>query len=161
NGWPGAAKLIFALPNVIAAYLSFRIAERVIPKDWPLRKLMAGGVALYGCIGAATLPTMGTSMSELVAGVFVLVAILSWLSRDTLNAYVATSLAELSCGIAVGLKLTCVPIFIGVLAGIFASHVRQRGIAVRHCLLFGALGALACLSVAGWWWLHIYSELGN
>jgi hypothetical protein len=161
NGWPGAAKLIFALPNVIAAYLSFRIAERVIPKDWPLRKLMAGGVAIYGCIGAATLPTMGTSMSELVAGVFVLVAILSWLSRDTLNGYVAISLAAVSCGIAVGLKLTCVPMFIGVLAGIGASHGRQPGIAARHCLLFGALGALASLSVAGWWWLHIYSELGN
>jgi hypothetical protein len=161
NDWPGAAKVIFALPNVMAAFCTFQIAERITPGDWPLRKLLSGLVALYGCTGAAALSTIGTSMSDLVAGVFVLLAVLIWIVREKFNRYVTICLAAISCGAAVGFKLTCVPMFVGMLGGITASHFRQPRIAVRYCLIFGALGALTCLLVAGWWWLQIYSRFGN
>jgi hypothetical protein len=161
NDWPGVTKVIFALPNVLAAYCAFQIAERITPADWPLRKALSGLVALYGCTGAAAVPTIGTSMSDLVAGVFVLVAVLICIVRDKFTPYVTICLAAMSCGAAVGLKLTCLPMFFGMLGGISASYFRQPRIAIRYCAIFGAVGAGTCLLMAGWWWLQIYTKFGN
>ncbi len=161
NERPTALLIVFSIPTTLAAFLVFLIGLTMLPLNRPFRHVFAWLLGLFGCISAASLPTLGTSMSEWVAGIFLLAAVWTWLSAPREGAWRYVVFAGLCAGLAVGLKLTNAPYFIGLLAAIFIAGLGRPMRAFRHGVLFAGAGALACVVVAGWWWWHLYATYGN
>ena len=91
--------------------------------DWPLRTPLAAAAALFGVTGAAGFATIGTTMSDIVPGLPVLVALCVLLPRADTNARLRALGAGVLCGLSVGLKLTTAPLFAGAFAAIVAGEL--------------------------------------
>ena len=159
NGHPDLLCAAFALPSVIAALLAWWIALLLIPPGSAYRRLLAGLAVLLGVTGAAGLPAIGTTMSEMPAGCFVLGALLLLAGLPQPRWQVLAAGALL--GIGVGLKLTVAPFAIAAGA---AYLLAMRGGLLPRAAAAVSLGAGAAAGAAlsgGPWWLHLYAATGN
>lgn len=162
NEMPRTLRAILAIPYIVAACCVYLLAKAALPATWPARKTMALLAAGFGISGAASLPTLGTSMSDIVPGTFVLLGLCAYLHfQNSSKQDLAAGVAGLCCGIAVGLKLTCAPLFIGFAIAMTIARLLTGEQWLRGLVLFGLIGGLAVLGVCGGWWLHNYSTYGN
>jgi len=156
-------RYILSTPYIFAVMALFLIGKIIIPPAWPLRPLWAMIGALFGITGAASWPTLGTAMSDIVPGMFVLFAICSWLflidqpARPALRPAAAGLLA----GVGVGLKLTCLPLFTGFGLAAVIAECLNRGRWFRFGAVFGIGGIAGILAVSGWFWVHNFETYGN
>lgn len=161
NEMPRTLRAVLAIPYVIAATCVYVLARAVLPQDWPWRRLISIAVALFGVCGAASLPTLGTSMSDITPGMFVLLGLCSFLYFDPSRKDAAVLLSGLFCGVAVGLKLTSAPLFIGFAVAIAVSRWLAGDRWFRGILLFCMIGGLTIVAIGGAWWWRNYTLYGN
>ena len=164
---PALLRLLLGLPYAAAAWAVFATGRTTLPIGWPARTPLAAALALFGVTGAAGFATIGTTMSDIVPGLPVLAAVCLWLAekrtpraspgRRRLSALGAGAL----CGVATGLKLTCAPLFAGLLIALFIGELPKWRHALGLGLLFLAAGIAVTLAIGGWWWAHNYATLGN
>ena len=164
---PALLRLLLGLPYAATAWAVFAIGRAVLPAGWPARTPLAGALALFGVTGAASLATIGTTMSDIVPGLPVLAAVSLWLREGQApgaswgrRCVLAVSAGAL-CGVATGVKLTCAPLFAGLLIAIFVGELPRFRQAAALALLFMMAGIAVTLAIAGWWWAHNYATLGN
>lgn len=162
---PALLRLLLGLPYAAAATAVFAIGLRMMPPEWPLRRPLAAGAALFGTTGAAGFATIGTTMSEIVPGLPVLAALCLWRpdgeGMDGRSRTLRVLGAGVLCGISVGLKLTALPLFVGMLAAILLCGCPDWRRAATEAALFLGAGLITTFAIAGWWWARNYAELGN
>ena len=151
---PNRLDAVLALPTAVAAIFAYLIARLLLPapRGWPL----AIGAALMGMTGAAGLPTIATSASEMPAGCLFLAGLYLLLRGLGRPGWRPCLLAGALFGVAVAIKLTIVPFVIGAAAAFVlcaGGPVRLRALALVSLGLGGALGGAAA---GGAWWLHLY-----
>ncbi|MFT0861696.1 hypothetical protein [Ancylobacter sp. G4_0304] len=167
NAWPRLLSVLMALPYAPAAFLIFLAGRLTLPDDWPRRDGLAAAGALFGITGAAAFSTLGTTMSEIVPGLPFLAGLALWLSgvarpgRAGSGGFARIAAAGLLCGVTVGLKLTTVPLFVGLFLAVFLSELPRGRRAIAAAVVFGACGVLATLVVAGPFWWSNYQLTGN
>jgi hypothetical protein len=164
---PALLRVLLGLPYAAAAWAVFAIGRAALPAGWPARTPLAAALALFGVTGAAGFATIGTTMSDIVPGLPVLAAASLWLAargapaaslgRRRLSALAGGAL----CGVATGLKLTCAPLFAGLLIAVFVGELPRWREAAAFALLFLVAGIAVTFAIAGWWWAHNYATLGN
>ncbi len=166
NDHPAALHVIMALPYAVAALLVYLVGRRVLPQSWPLRDVLAGAAALFGVTGSASFSTIGTTMSEIPQGLPFLAGLAVWLGcvplRDRPGLPVWTvALAGLLAGATVGLKLTSLPLFVGLFVAVIVAELPRWRTGIAAGFVFGLAGVIAAFAVAGWWWWHVYQLTGN
>lgn len=166
NDWPRVLHLLMALPYAFATFLIFLVGRRVIPAEWPRRNWLAGCAALFGTTGAAAFATIGTTMSEIVPGLPFILGMAMWfvhLSRRPAGkgAPLIVLIAGALCGITVGIKLTTVPLFVGMFVAVMVAEWPHAKRAVTAGFLFGLAGVIATFLITGPHWLHNYELTGN
>lgn len=153
---------VLSLPYAVAGFCVYGLIKAALPEDWPGRRSLALLTSVFGLAGSASLPTLGTSMSDIVPGSFILFALCIYLyMQDRNKPDNAALFAGLCCGISVGFKLTAAPFFIGFLVGILAYERIRDGKPFRRFILFGMAGGAAVLLVCGGWWWRNYAMFGN
>jgi hypothetical protein len=163
NSHPTLLNIILSLPYAVAAWMVFLIGNMIVPGDWPWRRTTAGIAAVYGATGAGSLPTLATTMSDVVPGVFMLVAL--WISlkseqrKNKTN--LAPTLAGLTSGFSVALKLTIAPLFIALGLVILLARLERPSRSLIATASYGISGAIVILLVDGPWLLHNYKAYGN
>lgn len=146
NAHPFLLAVILALPHALAAALASAVAERTIPS------VAATIAVIFGVTGAAGLPTVGTSMSEMLPGCLVLLGV-GLLTGDALSRR-SVLYAGLLAGAAAGLKLTAAPYSAGLLAAVAVQKPREAPV-------FLAATSAALLAIAGPWWWTLCRHTGN
>lgn len=159
-GSPGLLLAAMGVPQGIAAFLTWRIAAAVIPCGTSYRKALATLAVLFGATGAAGLPTLGTTMSEMIPACFMLGGLLILVERQP-GARWRLAFAGALFGIAVGFKLVIAPTSIGAAAALLLTPGRTLRVRAREIVLFGMGAAIGFLLVGGPWWLHLYQSYGN
>ena len=66
NDWPRTLNAMQAFPQAVAAFLAYLIALETVPSHVRGRRLLALLATAFGATGAAALPTLGTSQSEMI-----------------------------------------------------------------------------------------------
>lgn len=162
NDSPRTLRAILAVPYIISTCIIYLLVRAALPSPWPARRTMSLLAAGFGIAGSASLPTLGTSMSDIVPGTFVLMAVYAYLQLQARKRNDAAALwAGIGCGIAVGLKLTAAPLFIGFMLATTLSRLLVGDRWLRSMMLFGLSGGFAVLAVCGAWWWHLYAQFGN
>lgn len=113
NGSPALLLAAMAVPQGVAAFLAWRIAVAVIPGTVPYKRLLAALAVLFGATSAAGLPTLGTTMSEMVPACFMLGGLLALVDGQPGGRW-RLAWAGLLFGVAAGLKLVLVTTGLGV-----------------------------------------------
>lgn len=163
NNWPRLLNAIMALPQALAAFLAYRIALETIPEAARGRETLALIAVAFGATGVASLPTLGTSQSEMIPASFLLGGLLLLLRSLTARRVSFTRMAGAGalCGIAFGLKLTLLPYCLALGVAVTftcGSLFRGRIISIGSFAFGMSVGALVS---AGPWWLRLYSAYGN
>ena len=159
NTRPMLLDAILGLPAAIGAVIAYATGLLLLPsgRRWPVALLAAA----YGATGAAGLPTIGTTASEMPAGCFVLgglYVLLRGVDRpERRNPAVGGALL----GVAVAIKLTAAPFAIGAAAAYLVCLRGTAGRRAAQALTLAASGVAGALLVGGWWWLHLYQLTGN
>src|SRR5208337_825549 len=99
NATPGWRDLVLSLPHGVATAFAFLLTLRVIPSGLAGRAPLALATALFSAAGAAGLPTLATSMDEMLPGGCVLAGLLL-LTGDTAATRASAALAGALFGIA-------------------------------------------------------------
>lgn len=149
---PALCNAVLALPHGVATALAFLLTLRVIPAELPGRAPLALAAALFGAAGAAGLPTLATSMDEMLPGSCILAGLLL-LTGETEATRASTALAGALFGVAAGLKLTAVPYCVAAAVALLAVPGRPP---VRLAsVAWFVLGGVAAAAVVGgpWWWV--------
>ena len=76
NATPALCNAVLAMPHGVATALAFLLTLRVIPGELPGRAPLALAAVLFSAAGAAGLPTLATSMSEMLPGSCILAGLL-------------------------------------------------------------------------------------
>ena len=167
NDWPRTLQALMPLPYALATFLIFLMGRRLVPADWPRREGLAAAAALFGTTGSAALSTVGTTMSEIVPGLPILLGFALWFLHVARRApgkgasLAIIVLAGALSGITVGVKLTAVPLFVGLFLTVAVAELPGKWRAVRAAFLFGLAGVVATFLIAGSHWLHNYQLTGN
>ena len=163
NSHPTLLNIILSLPYAFAGWVVFFIGDFVVPRDWPWRRTATGLAALYGTTGAGGLPTLATTMSDVVPGVLALAALLFWLrfEQQGKNENSAAALTGAVCGLSVALKLTIAPLFIALGLVIFLRRLKRPPQAIKAIACYGVAGSAVFLAAVGPWLLHNYIAYGN
>lgn len=143
--------------NVVPLYF---LARALLPAALSAgRFVFALCTALAGVLGATQLAQLGTSFGDTLVSLPILAAFAVTFARPDLTASRA-ALAGLLLGVGVGIKLTCAPFALGLLAAVIALtwNMPQRWRIPATAIATTALGFLA---VDGFWLLHLYREFGN
>ena len=161
NDWPRTLNAVQALPQALAAFLVYRIALETIPFHARGRKLLALVVTAFGATGAAALPTLGTSQSEMIPACFQLGGLLLVLRHSQDGSISRVAVAGLLSGIALGFKLTLLPYSLALGVGvIFTYGTLLRGRIAAIAAFDGGIG-IGALLIAGPWCLQLYRSFGN
>lgn len=151
---------VMAIPQGIAAFLAWRIALAVIPPATFHPKVLAALAVLFGATGAAGLPTLGTTMSEMIPACFVLGGLLLLVERR-MGAPWRSAYAGLLFGIAVGLKLVIATALLGVGVALLMTPGHAAWQRIREAVPFGLGATVGLLLISGIWWLKLYHAYGN
>lgn len=155
-----------AVPFAVAAQVVTLIALRFVPGQGWRRLAIAMLAAGFGVSGAATLPTIATTQSGILADCCVLFGVLALLDCFGARAGVAgPSLrlvaAGLAFGLGFGLKMTEVAYCLGGAAAVlllWPGSIRHKAGAG---LVFGCSVAAGAVATGGWWWWRLWAEFGN
>ncbi|MBB6252990.1 hypothetical protein [Nitrospirillum iridis] len=164
NNQPVLLNMLLSVPYGVAAFLAFLIARLFAGRPSVATDLVCAACAVLGLTGAGGLPTLATTMSDIVPGVPFLAALTVWLYLEADNRHTVWSALAigLCAGLSVGLKLTLAPLFVGL----FVAIVLRRGVSqVRagalQAFVFG-LGGLATFAfVDAGWLLGNWHAYGN
>ena len=153
NDHPKLINILLSIPYSVAATTIFVIARLFARPAFVWPNLAGAAAAVFGLTGASTLPTLATTESELVPGLAILIALARWLTlenagRNTVRA--ALGIGGLA-GLSVGLKLTQVPLFVGMAAAIAARCAIGKRSALREAFAFGLGGLIVFAAVDGIW----------
>lgn len=163
NHHPTALNVILSIPYSLAAFLVFLMARLFLPERFPLRDLACAGVAVFGLTGAGALPTMATTMSDIVPGLPLLVAVTAWLYLEKANRNTIRSafLVGAMGGLSVALKMTMTPLFVGL----FCATALRRALGVKtafaQALALGMAGLLVFVAVDAHWLVRNFQSYGN
>lgn len=154
-----SAFLLGALQSLNVVPLYF-LARALLPATLSgSRFWIALCTALVGILGATQLAQLGTSFGDTLVSLPVLGAYAITFARADLTMPRA-ALAGMLVGCAVGIKLTCAPFALGLLAAVITltwnTPTRWRVPATAI-----AMAALGFLAVDGFWLWHLYREFGN
>lgn len=158
-----ALNAMLAVPHAVAVVLAYAITLSVLGTRVAGAPWLAGVAAVFGATGAAALPTLATTMSEMVPVSLVLGALLLLMAslRETGFSAGHVTIAGFLSGAAVGLKLTVVPSVLGLVAGWLAISVLRVRARLMGAFLFVAAAALGACCIGGFWWFKMYEAYGN
>jgi hypothetical protein len=161
NTHPRLLACVLALPHAIASFVAFLIARELLPAETPARTLAALLAVLLGATGAGSLPTLATTMSEMVPASLVLGGLLVLVRGAVRDKHSSLFLGGLLLGAGAAVKLTAAIYCLG--AGIalllcWPARLRYR---VSGLALISFSASLSAALIAGPWWLRLYSEYGN
>ena len=142
---------MMAIPEGIACYFAWRICLVCLPDTALYRPLVATIAVLFGATGAAGLPTIGTTMSDMLPICFFLAATAMILEAD-LGTSRTHAVSGGLLGVALALKLVLIYALVGTCLAVMT---------VRSTYLIGRLRNVACLCSCAllsyltltWWWL--------
>jgi hypothetical protein len=153
-----ASTALLALPAALALYALLLVARRLSPiraRGWASVAIVA-----MGATGAASMPTIGTTMSDWHVTALIVAAV--WLlllagdrARGGLH---VVALAGLAGGAAAGFKLTAVPFTVGLAA---LTLVLRRGTRLASLAALGAGGIAGFLALYGAWGWELYRRFQN
>jgi hypothetical protein len=155
--------LLLSIPYSVAGVAIFFIA-RLFAKPrylWPLP--VTAAAAAFGLSGAATLATLATTLSELVPGVALLIALAVWLTLEKAErntVWTALGVGSLA-GVSVGLKLTEAPLFLGMALAIAVQLASGNRSALLEALAFCLAGFLVFIVLDGAWLWGNATAFGN
>ncbi len=154
---------ILSIPNALSAFFIYMLIRNFIPVDIFGRRIVAAAAAVLGLTGASALPTLATTMSDIVPGVFVVAAITWWLTLELKERNTLATAAIIGglAGVSVALKLTQVPIFVGFFVAIMVRNPRNIQQSFWEAFLFGAMGVLVFFFIDGPWLLGNWIHFGN
>jgi len=163
NDRPVLINLLLSIPYSIAALTIFLLARLFARLRflWPV--LMSAAAAVFGLTGAATFATFATTLSELVPGLAVLIALAVWLTFEKVErntVWTAFGVGGLA-GISVGLKLTEAPLFVGMALAIVARFASGRRSAFMEAIAFGVAGLVVFVVLDGAWLWGNAKAYGN
>jgi len=163
DGYPTALNVLLSLPYALAAFLVFLMARLVLPVGFPLRDPACAAAAILGLTGAGALPTMATTMSDLVPGVPLLAALTAWLylERGGRNTVRSAFLVGAAAGLSVGLKMTLAPLFVGLLCAAASRQAFGVKGALAQAMALGMGGLIAYITLDAHWLLANYRAYGN
>lgn len=154
---------MLAVPHAVAVVLAYAITLSAMGTHKVGAPWLAAVAVVFGVTGAASLPTLATTMSEMVPVSLVFGAVLSLMIslRENRFSFWYVAIAGLLSGAAIGSKLTVTPSVLGLVAGWLAvPGVRIRVRLVGVCLFAGATVVGACI-IGGFWWYKLYEVYGN
>lgn len=163
NNYPAILNIILSLPYAVAAFTLFLIARIFVSETHYFRDPICVAAAILGLTGAGALPTLATTMTDVVPGLPVLISIAVWLylERAGGNTIVTTLILGAIAGFSVALKLTTLPVFVGLFAVIALRRAFGVGTALSEAIAFGIAGVTAFTIVDGPWLFHNYYVYGN
>jgi hypothetical protein len=124
NDRPVLINPLLSIPYSVAALAIFVIA-RLFTKPsfhWPVR--ISAAAALFGLTGASTFATLATTLSEVIPGLAILIALARWLTlekADRNTVWTALGIGVVA-GFSIGLKLTEAPLFVGMVVAFAARY---------------------------------------
>lgn len=153
----------FALGSVQGLNLGLlaAIAWRALRIEGPWRRAAAAiGIALAGMLGAGNLTELGTSFFDNVLSLLFLGALALLLAAEPMlargplrRALIASALAGLLVGLAVGLKQTMLIYAVGIgLAALFAGARPARSLALAAAC---GVGMIAGIALGGGYWMWV------
>jgi hypothetical protein len=158
NDHPHWLNAVLSLPYGICACAIFFLARRFVPTDVRGRDVISAAAALVGLTGASALPTLATTMTDITQGTPLVVAVVLWLllEMEDRNSWATALLLGALAGLGVGLKLTLVPMFVGLTLVVLLRRGPQRLYAgFLEAFSFGAAGvAVFALVDARWLWTN-------
>ena len=162
NDWPRLLDAVLAIPGAVAAILAWAIGRTVQRDDGAWGQISLLLALLFGVTGAAGLPTLGTSMSEMPAGCFMLAGLLILLrALDRERRSVPFAAAGLLFGAALGLKLTQAIFVPAAAASLLLCARGPIGRRLMLAALFCTGAAAGGVVTAGAWWLHLLRLTGS
>ena len=160
--YPSLLKAVLSVPAAVAAFLGTCLASSLIPDDIRGRRIFGGIAAGLGATGAAGLPTLATTMSEMMPAALMLAGLLLIIGRNALQTRVPIILsAAILFGGALGLKLTNMP-FCAALAIALPIGCAETVLArLRLLAVLGVGMVIGAAITAGPWWAYLYMTFGN
>ena len=151
---------MMAIPEGIACYFVWRICLVCLPDTALYRPLVATVAVLFGATGAASLPTIGTTMSEMLPVCFFLAAI-----TMILEAGLGTSRTHAASGSLLGIALALKLVLIYALVGTCLAVVTMQGTfligRLRNAICLCGCALLSYLTLTWWWLLRNERLFGN
>jgi hypothetical protein len=163
NDWPRLLNVLLSVPYSAAAFAVYAIGRLCLEASFYWRNLACAAAAIFGLTGASALPTLATTMTDIVPGTPFLFALLVWLAfekHDRNTAWTAF-IVGLIAGFSIGLKLTLAPLFVGLLLAIAVRSVLGGQSAVWEAFAFGGAGVVAFTAIDISWLLANYRTYGN
>jgi hypothetical protein len=158
NDHPRTLNVALAVPHGVAAFFAFAIARKLLAETGRLCIPLALAAAAIGATGAAGLPTLAASNSEMIPASFLLAGVNVLLAQVDADKPGRWFLAGALVGIAVGLKLTLAPFCAGALVALIVTASGPWFVRCKQVVVFGVAAALAATAVAGPWWLILYNH---
>lgn len=162
NKSPILLDLLFSLPHSLSAFVVFRISLLFLPPSMSLRLPLALLSALVGATGAAALPTLAGSSSEMIPGLLCLTALLLLIgAAENPGRIRPLVIAGALLGAAVGLKLNAIPLCVGAASALLFIRTGSMRRWLVSTLAFGSAGVAGLVLVAAPWWLTLYRHYGS
>jgi hypothetical protein len=160
---PYLLNVVLSVPAALAACLATCIAWQVIPRDIPRRRIIGVVAVAFGAIGAASLPTLATTQSEMIPATLMLGGILLLLSNPaTMSTAIQKLLpAGLFFGCATGLKLINAPFCVAIVVAVAVALQASGWARLRAVVLLSIGIVVGALVIAGPWWFYLYTKFGN
>ena len=111
NNHPILLNVALSIPYSIAAFVVFQIALLFAGAGFFGRDVICALAAVVGLTGASALPTLATTMTDIVPGLPLLISLWIWLALEKAgrNTILSSAFVGLLAGVSVGLKLTEAP----------------------------------------------------
>ncbi|GAB0117162.1 hypothetical protein [Acidisoma sp. 7E03] len=159
NGHPALFNAVMSLPTAGLAFLAFLITARLLPLTLHGRLPLAALIATIGCTGAAGLPTLATTSSEAIPGLFVLGGLLLLLRAIGASRPLRLiGLAGLALGIGAGFKLTSLSYCVGGCAALLVLPLGSGVAKLKAMALFAVAGIAGTALIAGPWCLLLWTR---
>jgi hypothetical protein len=163
NNHPTLINLVLSLPYSVAAFTVFLTARLFTKRNFQWPNLTSAAAAVFGLTGAANLATLATTVSELVPGLAILIALARWLALEKAGRNTVGTALGVGClaGFSVALKLTEAPLFVGIVLAIAARYAIGKGSALWEALAFGLAGLVVFAALDGFWLWSNAKAYGN
>lgn len=163
NNHPKIINIILSLPYAACAFCIFLIARRFVELQGWWRDVVSASAGVIGLTGASALPTIATSMTDILPGLPYVAALTFWVRKeiDGRNTLATTAFAGFVAGLSVGMKLTQTPLFVALFMAIALRQFLGRRTAWQEAFIFGLCGLLAFSLLSGPWLWSNYASTGN